>query len=71
MSKQKHDDLIEDLTDDIQPHAGSQTVSQEEFEKLQAEFDGLKDLAGQLEGQLKRAVADYQNLEKRIADGKT
>jgi molecular chaperone GrpE len=47
------------------------TVSQEEFEKLKAEMDEVKDLAAQMEVQLKRAVADYQNLEKRVAEGRS
>ncbi len=36
----------------------------EEFEKLQQDFDNLQN-------QLKRAVADYQNLEKRVAEGRS
>jgi len=47
------------------------TVSKEDFDKLQAELDGMKDLASQFENQLKRAVADYQNLEKRVEEGRT
>ena len=43
----------------------------EDFEKLQQELDGLRDLAIQLENQLKRAVADYHNLEKRVAEGRS
>jgi molecular chaperone GrpE len=35
------------------------------------EYDALKDLATQLENSYKRSVADYQNLEKRIAEGKS
>jgi molecular chaperone GrpE len=35
----------------------------DEFEKLKTDFDNLQN-------QLKRAVADYQNLEKRVADGR-
>src|ERR1035437_8736621 len=35
------------------------------------EFDALKDLALQLENQYKRSMADYQNLEKRIASEKS
>lgn len=47
------------------------TITQEEFEKLQVEMSQLQDLSGQLEAQLKRAVADYQNLEKRISEGRS
>ncbi len=46
-------------------------VTREEFDKLQGEFNSLQELSAQLEGQLKRAVADYQNLEKRISDGRS
>lgn len=38
-------------------------VSSEDFEKLKLDFDNLQN-------QLKRAVADYQNLEKRVAEGR-
>lgn len=41
-----------------------QGVSQEEFEKLKNDFDSLQN-------QLKRAVADYQNLEKRVTEGRS
>lgn len=43
----------------------------EDFEKLQVELDSLKELTIQLENQLKRAVADYHNLEKRVAEGRS
>lgn len=36
--------------------------------KVNEEFEALKDLAGQLEGNYKRALADYQNLQKRVSD---
>lgn len=49
----------------------SEAVSAEEFEKLQGEFNSLQSLADQLENQLKRAVADYHNLEKRVAEGRS
>ncbi|HCE30436.1 MAG: Protein GrpE [Candidatus Daviesbacteria bacterium GW2011_GWB1_39_5] len=49
----------------------SQNINVEEFEKLQTEFNNLQTLTTQLEGQLKRAVADYHNLEKRVAEGRS
>jgi len=49
----------------------SEAVSAEEFEKLQGELNSLQTLADQLENQLKRAVADYHNLEKRVAEGRS
>lgn len=66
MSKQKKQN--EDNILDQPQEAG---VSKEEFERLQAELSSLQELSGQLETQLKRAVADYQNLEKRISEGRS
>src|SRR5476651_1940582 len=51
-------------------HEEIKKQDEEEFVKKE-EFDALKDLAQQLENQLKRALADYQNLEKRIAEEKS
>lgn len=48
--------------DDVKVEAPS--VDNEEFEKLKVDFDNLQN-------QLKRAVADYQNLEKRVAEGRS
>lgn len=41
-----------------------QQINAEEFEKLKVDFENLQN-------QLKRAVADYQNLEKRVAEGRS
>lgn len=43
----------------------------QDFEKIQQELDSVKELSLQLENQLKRAVADYHNLEKRVAEGRS
>ncbi len=48
-----------------------QSVSIQEFENLQTEFSSLQELASRLDSQLKRAVADYQNLEKRVEQGRS
>ncbi len=48
-----------------------QNTQTEEFKKLQDELDSVKQLSAQLESQLKRAVADYHNLEKRVAEGRS
>lgn len=40
------------------------------LDELKQELEDVKNLANQMEAQLKRAVADYQNLEKRVADGR-
>ena len=47
------------------------TVKKEDFDQLQSELASVKNLAGQLESQLKRAVADYHNLEKRVSEGRS
>ena len=43
----------------------------EDFEKLQKELNSVKELSVQMENQLKRSVADYHNLEKRVAEGRS
>lgn len=46
-------------------------VNEEEQETVvKEEFDALKDLAGQLENKYKRALADYQNLQRRTQEEK-
>ena len=45
-----------------------QTESKD-LDSLKQELEEVKNLASQMEAQLKRAVADYQNLEKRVAEG--
>jgi molecular chaperone GrpE len=39
--------------------------------ELKDELEQVKQTATQMEVQLKRAVADYQNLEKRVAEGRS
>lgn len=46
-------------------------INREDFDKLQQELDSVKELSLQLESQLKRAVADYHNLEKRVQEGRS
>lgn len=46
-------------------------INTQDLEKLQSEFDVLKQTSEQLENQLKRAVADYRNLESRISQGRS
>jgi molecular chaperone GrpE len=43
---------------------------EKEFIKKE-EYDALKDLAQELENQVKRTLADYQNLEKRVAEDRS
>ena len=43
----------------------------QDFNKLQGDFNQLQTQFSLLENQLKRAVADYQNLEKRVSEGRS
>lgn len=57
--------VTDDNTDEIK-----EQVSVEEFESLQTELSNLQSQFDEMTGQFKRAVADYQNLEKRVSEGK-
>lgn len=46
-------------------------VTIEEFEAMQTELQKLQESFESVNGQFKRALADYQNLEKRIAEGRS
>lgn len=46
-------------------------VTLEEFEAMQTELQKLQESFDSVNGQFKRALADYQNLEKRIAEGRS
>src|SRR5579885_257634 len=59
----KHDDDDKLIDDDQVQDDSSDPVS----EDLQALHDKIEEL----ENQLKRAVADYHNLEKRVAEGRS
>ena len=58
----KNDDKQKKVEDTDEVEA-EEVVSKEEF-------DALKDLASQLEDKYKRALADYQNLQKRVQEEK-
>ena len=64
MSKQKNDKNEEEAKKPTE-------VSLEEFEAMQTELQKLQDSFDSVNGQFKRALADYQNLEKRIAEGRS
>jgi molecular chaperone GrpE len=55
-------------TDDI---VLDESLENEEESKLQEDFDTLKTSFDDLQNQLKRAVADYQNLERRVSEGRS
>ena len=48
-----------------------QSVNIEEFEAMQTELANLQQNFESVNGQFKRALADYQNLEKRVAEGRS
>lgn len=54
---------------EIEETKGTEETKEEKF-VTQKEFDALQDLASQLEGNYKRALADYQNLQKRVQEEK-
>jgi molecular chaperone GrpE len=58
----KNDDKQKKV-EEIEEVETEETVSKQEF-------DALKDLASQLEDKYKRALADYQNLQKRVQEEK-
>ncbi len=60
--KQEEKKVESEQQDQVKPSQA--VVSLEEFEKLKVDFENLQN-------QLKRAVADYQNLEKRVAEGRS
>lgn len=64
MSKQKSDN------NDSQEEKKTE-VTIEEFEAMQTELQALQESFNSVNGQFKRALADYQNLEKRIAEGRS
>ena len=66
MGKKQDDNKI-----DEQEIERSKEVTLEEFEAMQAELQTLQESFDSVNGQFKRALADYQNLEKRIADGRS
>lgn len=46
-------------------------VTVEEFEAMQTKLQALQESFDSVNAQFKRALADYQNLEKRIAEGRS
>lgn len=67
MSKQDDKLAEEQLTDDVAPHAAPLEGVAEE----NTEVDELNKKLEEAEGKYKRALADYQNLEKRVAEGRS
>lgn len=61
------DDLRTDITSQDIPDLN---LTIEELNRVKSELDQVKVDHENLQNQLKRAVADYQNLEKRVADGR-
>lgn len=70
MAKKQDDNQVDDVVLEADAQA-SKEVSLEEFEAMQQELQKLQDSFDSVNGQFKRALADYQNLEKRIAEGRS
>lgn len=73
MSKQD-DKIVQDVENDLDsvlPGAEGQVTEETELETVKQEFKALQEQFESLNSQLKRALADYQNLEKRVADGRS
>lgn len=69
--KTKHvDEEVLEADEELLAQDENDYVTKEEHEKLKTEFEGLKELSKQFEVQIKRTLADYQNLEKRTFDEK-
>lgn len=68
MNKTKQDDAQDQKE---QKEEKKSEVTLEEFEALQTELQILQESFDSVSGQFKRALADYQNLEKRIAEGRS
>jgi molecular chaperone GrpE len=67
----KQDDLDDNLKDiDLQDEE-TQVVEEEQTASSTPAGDSLEERVKVLEDQLKRAVADYHNLEKRISEGRS
>ena len=54
-----------------QSNQKQEQVPLEDFQKIQGELEEIKGVSLNLDNQLKRAVADYQNLEKRVQEGRS
>ncbi len=63
----------EELEQDVILETNNESVSEsgEHDGQLQSEFETMTILAQQLENQLKRSLADYQNLERRVQEEKS
>lgn len=62
----KTDDLKTENEEEVKTE-----VTLEEFEAMQTELQTLQQSFDTVNSQFKRALADYQNLEKRIAEGRS
>lgn len=63
-NKQQQEEKVEETKGSEETQETNETVVKEEF-------DALKDLASQLENNYKRALADYQNLQRRTQEEKS
>jgi molecular chaperone GrpE len=66
--KQEDQEPEEKLTDDVAPHSAPVTV--DELVALKEELQSIREEHEQVKNQFKRALADYQNLEKRVQESR-
>lgn len=66
--KSKTEDQMEEQIDEAQSSVSS---TPSDTQALEQELEELKSQFENMNNQLKRAVADYHNLEKRVADGRS
>lgn len=67
------DDVMEDLPveDEAEQTAASSDPDSQDLGQLDQDFESLQAQTADLQNQLRRALADYQNLEKRVAEGRS
>lgn len=71
MSKKDDKQHDEDIVVDDDVVSDASPGSEQDFDKLKQEFEEMQEQFSAMQNQLKRAVADYQNLEKRVVEGRT
>jgi molecular chaperone GrpE len=53
-----------------QTAASSEVQGEQEMTQMEQDFEALQAQSADLQSQLKRALADYQNLERRVSEGR-
>jgi molecular chaperone GrpE len=70
----RDDVIVKDEDDAEQTASSSEDLAEEqgsqEMIKIKQDFEALQAQSADLQNQLKRALADYQNLERRVTEGR-